>query len=320
MTEAEAIQTFLKLMYQDFLGRLEKLKTTGRKIVHYTSAENAINILNSKTIWLRNAALMNDYMEIHYGKKQLINSLERYISEINSILDKHHTGLMNDILIQLLEVHLSTDTHTYFTSFAEHPTDDELGKLSMWRAYGGPVAGVAIVFNSEVFEDGKLQKLSTAFRPVIYGPREFEDRFEHLMFTLKENQDLISLIPRQISHSILFHVFNDLTLITKHPGFQEEDEWRIIHSPHLFSSTFVTDSIHTIRGIPQTIYKIELRKQPGLDVPELELNNLIHRVIIGPCQYPRQVADAIATALDRAHVKEPYNRIAISDIPLRQQG
>jgi hypothetical protein len=50
-----------------------KLEASGNKFIHYTSAENSLNILNSQRLWLRNPSCMNDYMEISHGYQMLLN-------------------------------------------------------------------------------------------------------------------------------------------------------------------------------------------------------------------------------------------------------
>ena len=54
-------------------------KRKGR-FVHYTSAENAIKIFNSKQVWLRSVRSMNDYMEVEHGFKYLFDFLSLNIS------------------------------------------------------------------------------------------------------------------------------------------------------------------------------------------------------------------------------------------------
>jgi hypothetical protein len=39
----------------------------GQRLVHYTSAQNAYRIIKHAQIWMRSAALMNDYSEIEHG-------------------------------------------------------------------------------------------------------------------------------------------------------------------------------------------------------------------------------------------------------------
>jgi hypothetical protein len=53
--------------------QMNNFKNSGNNLVHYTSAENAINIIKSKTFWMRNTRCMNDYMEVEHGCDCLTN-------------------------------------------------------------------------------------------------------------------------------------------------------------------------------------------------------------------------------------------------------
>lgn len=317
MTEDEAATALYVLTNAHIQERFSSLKENERRLAHYTTADNALKIIGGKSMWLRNAALMNDFMEIAYGKSCLVPALEASLHELEAIVDAHHAGLTAEIITWLGEVEFTVNTQTYLTSFAETPADDCLGKLSMWRAYGGPVAGVALVFSNDVFETESTE-LNAFLHPVLYGNEEFRAVFDGLAERLRANAALIAQLPPGRVKSILFHALQDLVLTTKHKGFREEEEWRVIHSPFLFTSAFVPSSIECVGGIPQAVHKIELRNQPGLEMPELEMDRLIHSVIIGPCQYPQQVAFAIGEALSKAGVVNARARIRVSDIPVRQ--
>src|SRR3546814_3829575 len=102
-------------MYQHVAGRFEMLKSTNRKIAHYTSAENAMNIISGKTIWLRNAALMNDFMEIRYGKQCLVAALQQRLSEIEALLNMNHNGIAAEVLNWITEVEYTVNSQTYIT-------------------------------------------------------------------------------------------------------------------------------------------------------------------------------------------------------------
>lgn len=319
MTTDPATQTFYDLMYRYAHDRAKRFDDGTWKVAHYTSAENALNIIRGKTIWLRNAALMNDFLEISYGRSCIAEVLANRLSHLQLVLQSKHPGLAEEIVTWLSEVETVATNHTYLTSFAEHNQDDYLGKLSMWRAYGGPIAGAAIIFNTEVFQSDNDQ-INVFAHPVTYGADAFAEHFQNMLNILLQSQDLLAQVPRESAKSVIFHSLRDLMLTTKHPGFREEQEWRIIHSPSLFASAFVQHEIVSVAGIPQAVYKVPLEDRPGLNMPELNLDKIIHKVIVGPCQYPQQVAFALHVALDAAGVTNSGDRITISDIPLRQRG
>lgn len=296
-----------------------KLKAAGGKLAHYTTAENALNILNGRSIWLRNAALMNDFSEISFGKSCLVPALQQLQPRLDAILDSAHPGLAAEVINRLADVEIQVNLHTYLTSLAEFHEQDSFGKLSMWRAYGGPTAGVAILFNLEVFESAS-DELAVYLHRVLYGEREFRLALDGILDRLEQNVELLTRVPRKSAHLVIFHALQDLVLTTKHPAFHEEQEWRIIHSPHMMSSAFINEIPVSIGGVPQVVYPIELRDQPNLNMPLLELDPLIHRIVVGPCQYPQQICFAMSEALRRAQVHSPIDRIRVSNIPLRQRG
>jgi hypothetical protein len=61
-----------------------------------------------------------------------------------------------------------TQLNTFITSISEHDDKEDLhGRLSIWRAFGGNSARVAIVFNVPWFSDGALA-LKVRMNPVAY--------------------------------------------------------------------------------------------------------------------------------------------------------
>ena len=122
------------------------------RFVHYTTADAAIKILKSKEVWMRKSSAMNDFREVHHGLDCLIFAYnkspagEPFKAALNNLFD----GLDVEIskLFDSWIPHFTNDT--YLTCVSEHDaSEDQLGRLSMWRAYGA--SGVAIVMNSKPF-------------------------------------------------------------------------------------------------------------------------------------------------------------------------
>lgn len=68
------------------------------------------------------------------------------------------------------------------------------------------------------------------------------------------------------------------------------------------------------------VYHLPLANQAGMNLPGIDLNRLLHRVIIGPCQHPLQIASTFEDILASMNIDNPSERIAISLIPLRHPG
>lgn len=106
-------------------------------------------------------------------------------------------------------------------------------------------------------------------------------------------------------------------LASKHPGFREEQEWRILYSPKLLPSRIVNKSIEIVRGQPLQVYKIPFFNREDLGVDWIELNQILDRVIIGPTENSHAVREAFIELLHEAEVVEPELKVVVSNIPLR---
>ena len=108
----------------------------------------------------------------------------------------------------------------------------------------------------------------------------------------------------------------------KHIGFEEEQEWRLIHRPFAGGGNcWVREKIVSIRCVPQLLYELPLGNiYPGMTFPGFTFNNLRHRVIIGPSLYPRTVERAFIDKLTSLGVANAAAKVVVSDTPLRQWG
>jgi hypothetical protein len=124
---------------------------SGQRFVYYTSADTAMHILRSNEVWMRKSSLMNDYREIEHGFDCLNNAYKNHRERLQAVFD----GMFPEFCEKLEALFNgwlpNFRTDTYITCVSEHDaSEDQHGRLSMWRAYGG-VAGVAIVFHGGPF-------------------------------------------------------------------------------------------------------------------------------------------------------------------------
>lgn len=157
MNSNPALGPLLDILYGHSATRLAEVRRTGRKFAHYTSAENALRIIAGRCFWLRSAAVVNDHSEIDYGRAVLGQVLDGELGQrFFRSLDQVHNGISNTVRARFYqEAHEARDA-TFMTSLCEHEHADWLGRLSMWRAYGGSRAGVALVFKPEAVPDSSL--------------------------------------------------------------------------------------------------------------------------------------------------------------------
>lgn len=292
----------------------------GRRLVHYTSAEAAYRIITGGQMWLRNAQMMNDFSEIQHGINCLV---EAWGSEgglkLQAMLERIQPGL-RDELADLFDGHSDgLRIGTFITSLSEHDdAEDDYGRLSMWRAYGGRT-GVALVLNNDAFA-AETDEMHVFSSPVFYQDvKEFGAWFQVWVENLLASEEQLKNFGSENVKAWLFTVFRSFALCTKHPGFEEEKEWRVFYSPYFEGeSSWIESSVEIVHGVPQPVMKLQLRDDVEKGVSGVAIPKLINRVIVGPCDYPMQVRAGLALALQQAGVENAANITCMSMIPLRQ--
>lgn len=299
--------------------QMAALKERAGRFVHYTSAEVALSIITNKIVWMRNARTMNDFSEIEHGKSCLF---EAYKSEpgvqLKAFLERLYPGMCAQLEEAFNGWLPDLDSNTFLTSFSEHlDNEDQIGRLSMWRAYGRR-NGVAIVFNNRPFL-APSDALKAYSSPVAYlSKKGFAAEFARMVALVVANEDYISQLGRDVTLANVFTIFRYSVLCTKHPGFAEEKEWRVIYSPGYERSDHITHHIEIVNGIPQQVCKIPLKNVPEEGFEGAELPELLDRVIIGPTEYGLTMYDAFVDVLTANGVAEPANKVWVSDIPIRE--
>jgi hypothetical protein len=300
------------------LEKMQVAASQGTRFVHYTSAEAALEILKKKEIWMRKSSCMNDYMEVEHGLQCLYTAYGESEGgkEFKATLDTLGDKISNEVEALFNGWTPQIRTDTYFTCISEHdPAEDTFGRLSMWRAYSEGT-GVALVVNNTPFLTvSDALKANTS--PVAYlDNKAVGAEFARVAANMRKDMELLKGLPRETIVGYVFSMLRFAALCTKHPGFKEEREWRIVYSPSFAKSDDLIREVRTIRGVPQPIYKIPLRDLPnfkGIEIPAL-----LDRLIIGPTAFPVAMHDAFVEALSDAGIPNAPQKVFISDIPLRR--
>ena len=92
------------------------VQSNGIRFVHYTRADAAMNILKTKTVWMRKTSCMNDFMEVEHGLECLAEAYRgeagnRLKTALNDIFD----GVSDEIekLFNSWQPHFRTDTYIH---------------------------------------------------------------------------------------------------------------------------------------------------------------------------------------------------------------
>ena len=298
--------------------RVKDVLEKGLRFAYYTNAETAFRIIKNKEIWMRGTSTMNDYLEVEHGFECLNAAYKSEAgARLRRVIDSFHTDLSEEILEFFNGWLPDIRNLTFIVCLSEHPAEeDQTGRLSMWRAYGGK-AGVAIVVNASALFL-QAEGVGVFASPVAYWTQaQVEAELARIAERLGNNADGVRAIERERLRGIVFSMFRFAVLCTKHPGFAEEREWRVIASPRMYASPLLTPAVEVIGGVPQPVQKLHLADIPERNIVGLALPSLVNRLILGPCDYPLTVLQALRESLRDAGVPNPDAVIHVSDIPLR---
>ena len=317
---SDAQWTIANVFHSNSLERIAKAIESKTRFVHYTNADTAMKLIKNKEVWLRKSTNMNDSMEVEHGFNCLAASYRKHKSTFAPTFEALYPGICIRIEKYFEDWLPTYRTGTFIACVSEHDNNEnQMGRLSMWRAYGGN-AGVAIVMNGEVFHRPvSSDALKGYTSPVDYlDMNGFDFEFVKLISAISSNIDLLSSIGEEAFFYSVTHAFRYATICTKHPGFLEEREWRVIYSPAIEKSDIILETIESIAGVPQKVCKLPLANKPELGLYGLELPQLIDRIIIGPCHYPDEICEAFVHLLQDAGIENADSKVVVSDIPLRQ--
>ena len=294
------------------------------KFAHYTSADAAMQIIETKRFWMRNAMCMADYSEVNHGfellKKAL--SVETGFKALEAALDQCASGVARQA-VEIFDHHLiAIRTNTYIACVSEHDSKEDLhGRLSMWRAFGS--AGgtrVALVLSVPWYSSASWV-LNVTFSPVAYlSDSEVAAEVASVIENVRANAKFLREVDPAKVLATMFTMLLTATTCLKHEGFAEEKEWRAIYEPTWappHSRGLMECSTRCVNGVPQHVYEIpvDVRRSPAF--ADVDLAQMFERLIIGPTQYPWPIREAFVDALTKAGVQEAGARVFISGIPIR---
>ena len=303
----------------EYFRRAKLIKDNDTRFVYYTSAETAMSIIRNREVWLRNARGMNDFSEVMHGFDCLRQALAETDGKrpVFTYAESLFAGFTEELGKRIDGWYPHLRDHTYLMCVSEHdPSEDEIGRLSMWRAYGGEYP-VALVLNNAPF----MQE-TDAFRAYAY-PVEYHDldhvrtRLSELEANMRKNENVILEIGLNETVGWVFEAIKILILCTKHPGFREEREWRVVYTPVMDTSPYVKEDIVTLDGVPQQIYKIPLEDIPAENFYGATVPDFVERILIGPRNNGQLLVHSFCKLLEEAGCVNVGEKVLYSGIPLR---
>ena len=234
--EVSTLEKHLELEIQEFMEKV-LYRNVPATLFHYTDSHGALGILNNNEFWLSHALYSNDKSELSYaiqtvsaiatefltGKDYPVgykeDSLKQYYVRV--FLEKTRSFLENKMI----------KTDVYVGCFCQNPD-----LLSQWRAYANNT-GFCIGFEAKKLLNNTRDNYTdyeVFFAKVSYDQSlwaEWAKRLLKLVCAdiLKKGSNIQTEL--EMLSSAYANFVTDQILITapflKHPGFQEEQEWRL---------------------------------------------------------------------------------------------
>lgn len=289
------------------------------ELMHYTSAEGLDGILTSQTLRATHYAFVNDQQEFQYFLDfQLPHILEECSNEVkpekrNDFIAYFHNKFREATL----------DLHQPYIFSLSKVTDkriSEHGLLSQWRGYSKD-GGYAIVFSHNELEKLLRQDKNPDLSHVclMHEVTYFTKKITELFDFKKDVQTICEALNNYLSKDTVdsldsaYEPILRLSIFSKHPGFEEEKEYRIFVSPWDENSenqpsplpapkTFIRNGLH----VPYFEIFTPLNKN------EFRLRLPIKRIIIGPHIEKNKRKLGVELLLKQLNIKA---KVDVSDIP-----
>jgi Protein of unknown function (DUF2971) len=290
-------------------------------LAHYTSIETFEKILITDEIWFSNPLYMNDLEELRFG----LNEAAAAFPLSQAIRDACGSSARYKILLEAFERQLQAFDRihafdTYVLCFSEHQPEDTDGLLSMWRGYGNEGRGIALVIDT--------QQINVIDLPLFIISRvSYASQQERRNWINNKLSEFASLLVRlalpdehlPAASNALLERMKTFALFTKHRGFGEEHEWRIVHLKQYDQANRLEKMLgYSIgrRGLEPKL-KFKLAPIDGVTAPDLSLEKLVHQIIVGP-----SISDALTEkTLERMLVQNDKaaltKRLRASSTPFR---
>lgn len=202
-------------------------------IHHYTNIDGAYSIITHNTIRLTNLYYLNDHKEYNYGLELFNEIIESKISDERSRLTESRKRFLTLFKESRKNLSIPTFCVACFSGGAD--------KLSQWRAYAANGAGYSIGFDSAALKELSGWKLLR----VIYDISAQKSILSCIIDEYLKLSDSLRYIEDEVELAKIGELIASLNLRLdyeivrfKHPGFEEEDEYRLVLSRELEESQF----------------------------------------------------------------------------------
>lgn len=313
-------QLFIQSLYADILEE-EQFFVRKPLLAHYTSLGSLEKILLTDEVWFSNPLFMNDLEEVRFG---ILNGATRLMQNV-ALYQALGTPARRDIFRASLDEAMNVygKEHlldTYVFCLSEHDPANRDGQLSMWRGYGGNGKGAAIVFDTSKL--GQLPNSPLILAKVQYGSTD--QRFAWIDKMAATVAEVIgkSAIPDDklyLASGAAFERIKLFALFTKHGGFSEEREWRVVYQLERDAEKRLAPMfgyLHGDQGVEPKL-KFKVVPVPGFTADDLSLEKIVSAILLGPSTSSELAKRSVERMLELIGKSTLKDRIVASTIPFR---
>ena len=293
-------------------------------LYHYTAADGLLGMLQSRQMWATNVRFMNDTSELAYGIRLVreIFTEKAFVDRLAVNVKAPFAGFRDGIFGMLDDA--EKNTKHFAVSFCENPN-----LLSQWRGYGQSGGGFALgletkrlgEFAAEIVPNPHVKpgQIGVFLRRVIYDQNAQEslvrDWVRAIVKSLASPKPGVSAEPPETAAgqrlwSVVTRLLYECLVCFKHPGFQEEREWRLIQQGRVGDTdvTKVDFRARTGRLVSYTTLTFQPKRTAG-SIATLPLKAITY----GPTLDPQAAERALRGLLDSCGYA-PY------DVEIRPSG
>ncbi|MBC5781849.1 DUF2971 domain-containing protein [Ramlibacter sp. USB13] len=288
-------------------------------LAHYTSIGTLERIAQTGEIWFSNPLYMNDVDELRYGMNLGLHAVRSHTGLREACPPTHYNALLDafDELYSAFDSDSAFDVYVF--SCSEH--DDEIGDdglLSMWRGYGGDGNGVAIVFDMGPLLAARSPLLVRQVQYLSYEASEawMDRKLQQFAHALQRAGGPVTQM--KAAADALFERIKLFALFTKHRGFHEEREWRIVYLRELDREGLFTQQLHYAIGSRGIEPRLRFTTDALGTSTQLRLEQMVRRIILGPVLATPLALRSVVRMLE---LYQPAwaDRVARSSTPYRSQ-
>lgn len=257
-------------------------------LAHYTSLSTIEKILNARQFWLSNPLYMNDLEELRFGMH--VGAMVFRASDALRLAcrtEDRHERLLSYFDALFSEYDRTQALDAYVLCLSEHDASNTDGVLAMWRGYGAHGTGAALLLNLEAlppFEESALLVGKVAYASQGQRQSWMETRVSALAAEIDRHEK--TDLNLESAARTWFERLKVFAIFSKHPGFTEEREWRIVYMRERDQQDRLSDSLGYLvsdRGVEPKL-KLQFSRLSQSAASGQDDSSLLAGLILGPSQ------------------------------------